>query len=80
MPRYFFHLHECGRVTLDEEGVLMANVPDAHLRAIDEARAIMCAEVGEGRLCLDCNIEVVDEQGSLAVNVPFKEALHVEGV
>lgn len=80
MTRYFFNLYECGRVTLDEEGLLLATVPEAHHRAVDEARAIMCAEVKEGRLCLNCNIEVVDDQGALAFNVPFKDALHVEGV
>lgn len=80
MNRYFFNLYECGRVTIDEEGLLLATVPEAHHRAIDEARAIMCAEVKEGRLCLNCNIEVVDDQGTLAVNVPFKDALEVGGV
>lgn len=80
MTRYFFNLYECGRVTMDEEGLLLATVPEARRRAIDEARAIMCAEVKEGRLCLNCNIEVVDDHGALAVNVPFKDALHVEGV
>ena len=79
MTRYFFNLYECGRATIDEEGLLLATVPDAHHRAIEEARAIMCAEVREGRLCLNCNIEVVDAAGSVAVNVQFGDALTLSG-
>ncbi len=79
MTRYFFNLYECGRATIDEEGLLLATVPEAHHRAIEEARAIMCAEVREGRLCLSCNIEVVDAAGSLAVNVRFADALALSG-
>jgi len=80
MTRYFFTLHECGKVTPDEEGALLAALPDARSRAIDEARAIMSAEVLEGRLCLSCSIEVTDELGALACNVPFTEALTLSGV
>lgn len=80
MTRFYFNLYECGRVTMDEEGLLFATVRQARDRAIDEARAIMCAEVAEGRLCLNCNIEVVDDHGALATNVAFKDALQVEGV
>ncbi len=79
MTRYFFNLYECGRVTIDEEGLLLEDLPDAHARAIGEARAIMCAEVREGRLCLNCNIEVVDDGGALAVNVDFRDALVLSG-
>lgn len=80
MQRYFFHLNECGTATLDEEGVLLPALADARARAIDQARAIMCAEVQEGRLCLSCNIEVRDADGHVALSVPFKEALHVSGL
>lgn len=80
MTRYFFNLYECGAATMDEEGALLSGVPDARTRAIDEARAIMSAEVQAGRLCLSCNIEVVDADGTLAVNVPFKEAVELSGM
>lgn len=80
MQRYFFHLHECGRVTVDEEGAVLPTLEDVRARAIHQARAIMCAEVQEGRLCLSCNIEVVDPQGALAVNVPFTEAISISGI
>lgn len=79
MTRYFFNLRECGTVTWDREGALLPDVPAARDHAIHEARAIMAAEVLEGRLCLHCNIEVLDAAGGLAVNLPFGEALIVTG-
>lgn len=80
MKRYYFHLHECGRSVRDDEGAMLPDVDAARERAMVEARSIMCAEVSEGRLCLNCNIEVLDEAGRLAVNVPFKEAVALSGI
>lgn len=80
MTRFYFNLHECGHSTLDNEGVLLADVAAARDKAVAEARAIMSAEVFEGRLCLGSNIEVLGYNGELAVNVPFVEALTVSGL
>lgn len=80
MTRFYFNLHECGRFTPDHEGVVLESLAAARERAIAEARAIMSAEVAEGRLCLSCNIEVLVEGGRRALNVPFVEALVVSGV
>lgn len=80
MQRYYFNLNECGTATTDEEGIELASIADARARAIEQARAIMCAEVQEGRLCLGCNIEVRDARGHVAINVPFKEAITVSGL
>lgn len=80
MPRFYFNLHECGHSTLDNEGVLLADVAAARQQAVVEARSIMSAEVSEGRLCLGCNIEVLGDDGQLAVNVRFVEALSVSGI
>jgi len=80
MTRFYFNLHECGQRTLDDEGIVLDGLAAAHDRAVSEARAIMSAEVAEGRLCLSCNIEVLDDDGQMAVNVPFVEALAVSGL
>lgn len=80
MARYFFHLHECGRGTLDEEGTELVGVEEARQRAIHQARSIMSAELLEGRLCLSCHIDVVDGRGQRVVKVPFKEALTLSGL
>lgn len=80
MARYFFNLHECGEVTVDEEGVVLFDEAGLRDRAMRQARAIMSAEVEEGRLCLSCNIEVLDESGRTVIDVPFREALTVHGL
>lgn len=80
MTRFYFNLHECGHCTPDDEGVLLADVSAAREKAVAEARAIMSAEVAEGRLCLSCSIEVLAEDGRAAVNVPFAEALVLSGI
>lgn len=80
MTRFYFNLHECGHCTPDEEGVLLADLDAARHKAVAEARAIMSAEVAEGRLCLSCNIEVLGDDGRPAINVPFAEALAVSGL
>lgn len=80
MARYFFHLHECGTVTVDEEGTLLADAEVARAKAIEHARAIMSAEVRDGRLCLGCCIEVLDESGSRVADVPFREAIALSGI
>jgi hypothetical protein len=79
MARYFFHLHECGALIRDEEGV---ELPENNLRdaAIRAARSVMSAEVLAGRLCLSCRIEVTDKDQRLVVAVPFTEALQVAGL
>ncbi len=79
MQRMFFHLHECGTVTRDEEGRDLPDIESAERAAIEAAREIMCAEVARGHLCLDCHIEVVDEQGERLVFLPFADALVVTG-
>ena len=72
MPRYFFNLHECGTFIADEEG---REFPDIHValeRATAEARALLASEVEQGRLCLDCHIEVVEADTGEAFSVPFR--------
>ncbi len=77
MPQFFLHLHECGRVTRDEEGFDFASVDDARLEAIRSARDIMCGTLHDGTLCLGCYIEVEDARGGPSFVVPFREAVHV---
>ena len=80
MTRYFFNLREYGRTIADDEGTLLPNVDAARDRAVVSARALMSADLVEGRLCLDCDIEVVDEVGRTAVKLPFADAVHVTGL
>lgn len=80
MQKYFFTLNECGKVLLDEEGVLLSSIDEARERAATQARAIMRAEVEEGRLCMSCKIDVSDDKGALVFSLPFKDAVKLTGL
>jgi hypothetical protein len=79
MPQFFFDLHECGRVLIDDEGVEMPDAEAARTNAVHEARQIMAAEVSHGRLCLACHIEVQDEARNVVLVVAFADAIVLSG-
>lgn len=80
MPRYHFHLHECGVFIPDEEGRDLPDGAAARAAAFHEARALMSAEVQRGTLCLSCHIDIVDEAQALVATIPFRDALAVTGL
>ncbi len=77
MPQFYFDLHQCGDVTLDEEGHEATDLDAARQQAIRCARDIMGAELAQGRLCLKCAIVIRDWIGATAMVVPFSEAVAV---
>lgn len=77
MPRFFFHLHECGEVTSDEEGCDLPDLEAAHVRAVEAARDVMAGEVIHGKLCLGCSIHVADARGEAVLRVAFRDAVAV---
>lgn len=77
MARYFFNLHENGDVVRDEEGRDLPSVDAAIAVAKAEARQLMAHDVLAGKLCLDCQIDIVNEQGERITRVPFREAVTV---
>jgi hypothetical protein len=79
MARYFFNLHECGTLILDEEGREVIDSDQLHALAIKEARQLMSVEVARGELCLSCRIEVLDADQRLVLILPFKDALNITG-
>lgn len=79
MARFFFHLHECGNITPDEDGVDRPDLESVRQDALKAVREVMCAEVREGRLCLSCHIEVLDADGTRVLMLPFKDAIEISG-
>jgi hypothetical protein len=75
MTRYFFHLHEDGDVTRDEEGREYTSIDAARSAAMRDARSIIAADVERGRLDLSGRIEVHDGQGQVVLIVTFEEAV-----
>lgn len=80
MPRYYFHLDECGDGTRDEEGREVADDAGARAYAIDMARSIMKAEIDEGKLCMRCAIKIADADGAPVMTLQFSEAIALTGV
>ena len=80
MPRFYFHLHECGTIIDDPEGSELADVDAARDKAVAEARQVMSSEVLEGRLCLGCCIIVEDGGHHELLRIPFREAIALTGI
>ena len=75
MPRFYLDLHECGLITLDEHGFEFPDIDAARASAFAAARSIMAAEVQEGRLCLECRIEMRAADQQLVMTLPFSSAI-----
>lgn len=80
MPRFFFNLHECGTTVEDEEGRICESIDEAREKALCDAREIMCAELKDGKLCLACRVEVLDERHVVLLEVPFADAVEISGL
>lgn len=80
VARYYFHLHECGTIIPDEDGVEIEDPADIREHALREARGVMAAEVVQGTLCLGCCLEIYDENKRLVLTLPFKDAVILAGI
>jgi hypothetical protein len=79
MTLFFFHLHECGSATIDEEGIELADPAAARHHAEEAARGIMGAEVAGGELSLSCHIDIENSDSGERTMVRFRDALHITG-
>ena len=77
MTKYFFHLHECGVVTQDDEGREMSDFESARCYAETAARAIICSEVEDGDLCLGCHIEIENGDSGERHVVEFRDVVRI---
>lgn len=77
MPRFLFHLHECGIVTEDVEGVDLPDRDHAARYAVRSGRAIMADEALGGRICLSCHIEMVEVATGTRTVMRFADMVHV---
>ena len=78
MPRYFFHLFN-GEVSRDDEGKELSDQSAAHEKALSYARDMAAVTVRDGYLNLTHRIEVTDQDGDLVVNMPFGDAVRIDG-
>lgn len=79
MPRYYFHLYN-DVVSLDEEGVELANLEAERLVALHNVRFSAAESIKtQGHIVLDHRIDVADERGTILDTVRFRDAVQVEG-
>ncbi len=79
MAIYYFNVQECGTLKEDLVGREFARFEAAQAHALEIARNIMSDEVREGRLCVACNVDILDADRKLLVAVPFRQALSIIG-
>jgi hypothetical protein len=77
MPRYHFNIRNGYGFTRDEEGLDLASDMDAQVQAIRGARSLISAEVLDGTLDLDGQIEVTDDHDDQVLTVRFRDVVHV---
>lgn len=77
--RYYFHLREVDRYIVDDEGLELDAPEAARKAAVAEARSIIAGDAMLGRLPLRTIIEVEDENGNRIIDLPFKDAVYVDG-
>jgi hypothetical protein len=77
VQRFYFHLYD-DVISMDEEGTELPSLQAARERAIENARALACAEVLEGNLNLKHRIDIADEDGDVVATVHFRDVVELE--
>lgn len=78
MPRYHFNVRNGHGFTRDDEGLDLDSAMDAQVQAIRGARSLMSAEVLDGMIDLNGQIEVTDDHNDKVLTVRFRDAVHVK--
>lgn len=78
MPHYHFNIRNGDGFTADDEGFDLASEDEARAHAIRGARSLMSAEMLEGRLDLDGQIEVTDGLDGAILTVRIRDAVQVD--
>jgi len=77
MPRYYFHLRDGADLLLDPEGRLLDGTEAIAAATLAEARAILCADIRQGKLGLDQLIDVEDARGRVVHRLSFIDAVKI---
>jgi hypothetical protein len=77
--RYFFHLRESGDIVVDEEGRELPGIAAVEAAARVNARSVIAGEARTGKLPLAACIEVHDDQGQRVLELPFRDAVTLDG-
>ena len=76
VPLYFFNLYN-DAVTMDDEGIQLADDDAARAHAVKEARTMAADSVSKGHLTVSHRIDFVDEKRNPIGSVRFDEAVDI---
>ena len=76
MPHYYFHLYN-DEVTMDDEGVELADAEAARAHALAEARHMAADTVSKGHFTGSHRIDIVDAAREPVGTVRFDEAVEI---
>ena len=76
MPCYYFNVYD-DLVTVDDEGIVLANVGAAREVALRSARSLIAEQALKGSIKLHHWIEVEDEDRRPVLTLPFGAAVEV---
>ena len=75
MAHFYFHVREGQNLSLDPEGIELADETQAREEAVKGARSLLSAAVCEGRLPLADAIVITDETGHRVAEVRYGDAV-----
>jgi hypothetical protein len=71
MAKYFFHVRNGGELIPDPEGVELPNLDSAADEWRRVVREVLNEDAFRSELLADRQIEIMDDQGSLVLLIPF---------
>jgi len=77
MARFYFNLREGNDLLLDPEGCVLPDLAAVADKAMRAARAMLSADVLEGRMSLDMRLDVADENGIVIHSLAFPQAIEI---
>lgn len=80
MPRYHLNLHNAHIDATDEEGVDLADMSEAHVRALAGIRDFIGHEACSGKIDLRGRVDIADDKGTILATVAFKDAFQIDGI
>ena len=78
MARFYFHLRDGDDLLPDHEGIEL-DIAEVPCRALQEARALLAADIARGLIDLAQWIEVTDAEGGTIHRLLFAEAVAIVG-
>ena len=79
MPRFYFHVHDGEKATLDNEGIELPDTAAVREEALAAAREMMSDGMRSGEDWLGWRFEIAGEQGVPLLMVPFTEGIRESG-